>query len=168
MEAGSGIDASAVDNLRALQTTAARRGDVALSVYASLLEALTYLKAPKGGTAERVQSCLAHVAKYQLDPSVKIMQVEVLALLLDVAANLNSQTPEITADKLRQLQKKLSECEEWHNVKSEFAIPIRRSATSAKTVSSDTAAIIYEREGDESSEFLIVSFMTKVEFTALV
>jgi hypothetical protein len=168
MEAGTAADASALDNLRALQAAASSRGDNALCVFASLLEGLTFLKAGKDGANEKVQACLAQVAKYQLDESVNIPQIEILTLLLDVASNLHTYQPEVTAEKLRNLQKRFDECAQWGDVKSEFLIAIRKSSTSAKTVSSDTSMVLRNDEGDGGSDYLVMSFMTKVELTSLV
>jgi hypothetical protein len=167
MEAGTASDASALDNLRALQTVASSRGDNALSVFASLLEALTFLKAPKEGASERVQACLAQVAKFQFDPSIKIDQIEILTMLLDVVSNLYNRDSEVAAEKLGRLHKRLDESD-WGHVKSEFLIPIKRSASSSKTVSADTAMVI--RSGGEESgvDYLVMTFMTKVELASLV
>lgn len=168
MEAGTSSDASALDNLRALQTAAASRGDNALSVFASLLEGLTFLKAAKEGANEKVQACLAQVAKYQLDESVNIPQIEILTLLLDVASNLHTAQPEVTAEKLRKLQKRFDECVQWGEVNSEFLISIRKSSTSAKTVSVDTSMVLRYDENSTGSDYLVVTFMTKAELSSLV
>ena len=78
MELGQTADASALENIRAIQMTANARGDNALCVFASILEGLTLLKASKDGNLEKVQTCIAQVAKFQFDDSVHIMQLDIL------------------------------------------------------------------------------------------
>lgn len=168
MEAGTAADASALENLRALQHAASSRGDNALCVFASLLEGLTFLKASKEGAVEKVQACLAQVSKYQLDQSVNIPQVEILTMLLDVASSIHTYSPEVTAEKLRALQKRFDECSQWGDVNSEFLIAIRKSSTSGNTVSSDTSMILRNHESDTDSDYLVMTFMTRVEFTSLM
>lgn len=168
MEAGTASDASALDNLRALQTAASSRGDNALCVFASLLEGLAFLKAARDGANDKVQACLAQVSKYQLDETVNLPQIEILTLLLDVASSIHTYNPEITAEKLRHLQKRFDECAQWGDVKSEFLIAIRKSSTSGKTVSGDTAMVLRADENDPGSDYLVMSFMTKVELSSLV
>ncbi|KAM5358238.1 hypothetical protein ACJZ2D_015456 [Fusarium nematophilum] len=167
MEVGQTADSSALENIRSIQVIANSRGDNALSAFASILEGLTLLKASKDGNIEKVQTCLAQAAKFQFDPSVHIMQLDMLTLLLDLASSINHQSPDVTAQKLRMVQKRLDECGDWHNVKSDFLIPIKKHPSTARTISGDTAAII--RIGDDSPvDFLVLSFMTKMELTSLV
>ncbi|KJZ74179.1 hypothetical protein HIM_06410 [Hirsutella minnesotensis 3608] len=168
MEMGSGFDAGALENIRAVQNIANTRGDNALSVLASILEGLILLKTLKEGNIERVQTCIAHAAKFQFDPTVKIMQLEILTLLLDFASSLQHQSPDTIAHKLRLLQTKLDECQDWNDVKADFLVPIKKQPTNAKTVSSDTAAIV--RAGDDGTpyDYLVMTFMTKVELRSLV
>lgn len=168
MEMGNASDAGALDNIRSVQHIANTRGDNALSVLASILEGLTLLKAAKDGSIERVQACLAQAAKFQFDPTVKIMQLDVLALLLDFASSLHHQSPDSTSQKLRLLQMKLDECEEWHNVRAEFLVPIKKQPSNARTVSEDTATIVRAGEADSAFDYLVMSFMTKIELRALV
>ncbi|KAM0435282.1 hypothetical protein ACHAPT_003376 [Fusarium lateritium] len=167
MEVGQTADASALENIRSIQVLANSRGDNALSVFASILEGLTLLKASKDGNIEKVQQCIAQVAKFQFDPSVHIMQLDMLTLLLDLASSINHQSPDVTLQKLRLVQKRLDECSDWHNVKSDFLVPVKKQPSTANTISSDTAAII--RHGDGAPvDFLVLSFMTKMELTSLV
>ncbi|PWI69622.1 75k gamma secalin [Purpureocillium lilacinum] len=168
LEMGSASDAGALENIRSLQNIANTRGDNALSVLSSVLEGLTLLKTSKDGGIERVQACIAQAAKFQFDPTVKIMQLDMLTLLLDFASSLHRQSPDTTAQKLRLLQKRLDECEDWHNVKSEFLVPIKKQPTNARTVSEDTAAIVRAGDGDSAFDYLVMSFMTKMELRSLI
>lgn len=166
---GVGItDAGALDNIRSIQNVANTRGDTALSVLASLIEGFTLLKTAKDGNLEKIQTCIAQVAKYQFDPAVQITQLSMLTLLLEVAASLHHQNPDHTAQKLRQLQTCLDDCEDWHNVKSDFLVPIKKELSAAKTVSGDTQAILRLGEGEGEMDYLVMTFMTKMELRSLV
>ncbi|RDA83318.1 hypothetical protein CP532_6546 [Ophiocordyceps camponoti-leonardi (nom. inval.)] len=168
MEMGSASDAGAIDNIRSIQLIADVRGDRALSIFAYLFEGLIQLKTSKDGNIERVQACLAQAAKYQLNPTVRCVQLDVLALVLDFASSLHHQGMENTAQKLRLLQKRIDECDEWHNVKAEFLLPIKKLPSHVKTVSDDTTAIVRAGEGDSPLDYLVMSFMTKMELKSLV
>ncbi|KAL7913813.1 cohesin loading factor domain-containing protein [Trichoderma velutinum] len=168
LDIGSVSDTGALDNIRAIQNVANTRGDTALSVLASLIEGFTLLKTTKDGNMEKIQACIAQVAKYQFDPSVQITQLTMLTLLLEVAASLHHQNPDHTAQKLRQLQVCLDDCEEWHNVKSDFLVPIKKESSAARTVSDDTQAILRLGEGEGEMDYLVMTFMTKMELRSLV
>lgn len=140
-----------------------------MTVFASILEGLALLKTSKDSNIERVQSCIAQAAKFQFDPTVKIMQLEMLTLLLDFASSLYHQSPDATAQKLRLLQQRLDECEEWNNVKADFQIPVKKQPSNARTVSEETSTIIRPGgEGEGEFDFVVMSFMTKVELRSLV
>lgn len=168
LEIGNASDPGVVDNLRAIQSVANERGDKALYVFASLLEGFTLLKTRKDGNIERVHTCIAQAAKFQFDPTVKIVQLELLSRLLEVVSSLPRQNLDHTTQQLRQLQKCLDECEGWHNVKADFLVPIKKQSSSTKIVSDDTSAIITMGAGDCESDFLVMSFMTKMELRSLV
>lgn len=169
MEVGQTADASALENIRSIQVLANSRGDNAISAFASLLEGLTLLKASKDGNVEKVQQCIAQAAKFQFDPSVHIMQLDMLMLLLDLASSINHQSSEVTTQKMRAVQNRLDECGDWHNVKSDFLIPVKKQPSTAHTISSDTAAVIRHGDGDAGPvDYLVLSFMTKIELTSLV
>ncbi|KAL7936711.1 cohesin loading factor domain-containing protein [Trichoderma chlorosporum] len=168
LDIGSISDAGALDNIRAIQNVANTRGDTALSVLASLIEGFTLLKTTKDGNMEKIQACIAQVAKYQFDPSVQITQLTMLTLLLEVAASLHHQNPDHTAQKLRQLQVCLDDCEGWHNVKSDFLVPIKKEPSAARTVSDDTQAILRLGSGEGEMDYLVMTFMTKMELRSLV
>lgn len=164
-----GSEASAFDNLRSIQNVASTRGDNSIGVFASLLEGLTLLKTSKEGNIEKVHACIANAAKYQLDETVEsIPQITILTLLIEVASTLNTQPPDLTLQSLRTLQKRLDECDEWNNVKSDFLLPIKKQPSAARTISNDTSAIL--RAGNAASEFdfVVMSFMTKMELRSLM
>jgi hypothetical protein len=167
MELGRTADASALENIRSVQVTASNRGDNAVSVFASILEGLTLLKASKDGNLEKVQACIAQVAKFQFDDSVHIMQLDVLTLLLDLVSSINHSSLELTLQKLKVLQDRMDGCESWHTVKSDFLIPVKKQPSTGHTISSDTAGII-RSGGDAPVNYLVMSFMTKMELTSLI
>lgn len=165
---GNASDAAALENIRSIQHIANTRGDNALSVLASIIEGLSLLKTSKDGSIEKVQACIAQTAKFQFDPTVKILQLDVLVLVLDFAASLHHQSPDSTSQKLRLLQMRMDECHDWHDVGAEFLVPIKKQPSNAKTVSDDTAAIVRAGEAESAFDHLVMSFMTKVELQALV
>ncbi|KAJ4249442.1 hypothetical protein NW762_012297 [Fusarium torreyae] len=167
MELGQTADASALENIRSIQVTASSRGDNALSAFASILEGLALLKSSKDGNMEKVQACIAQIAKFQFDPSVHIMQLDVLTLLLDLSSSINHSSTDSAVHKLKQIQDRLDACGDWHNVKSDFLIPVKKQPSTGHTISSDTAGIIRSGE-DAPVDFLVMSFMTKMELTSLV
>ncbi|RFN50141.1 putative sh3-domain protein cyk3, partial [Fusarium flagelliforme] len=167
MELGQTADANALENIRSIQMTANARGDNALCVFASILEGLTLLKASKDGNLEKVQACIAQVAKFQFDESVHIMQLDILTLLLDLASSINHSSLELTCQKLKTLQDRMDRCRDWHNVKSDFLIPIRKQPSTGHTISSDTAGIV-RSGGDAPVDYLVMSFMTKMELASLI
>ncbi|KAG5950856.1 hypothetical protein E4U58_001396 [Claviceps cyperi] len=169
MSMGNVSDAGALENIRAVQNVANLRGDNAMTVFASILEGLTLIKTSKDSNVERVNSCIAQAAKFQLDPTVKIMQLDVLILLLDFSSSLHHQQPDATAQKLRLLQQRLDECEQWNNIKADFQIPVHKQSSGAKIVSEQTSAIIRPGgEDDGEMDFVVMTFMTKVELRSLV
>ncbi|CAJ0554095.1 Ff.00g126070.m01.CDS01 [Fusarium sp. VM40] len=167
MELGQTADASALENIRSIQVTANSRGDNALSVFASILEGLTLLKASKDGNLEKVQACIAQVAKFQHDDSVAIMQLDILTLLLDLVSSINHAGLELTLQKLKLVQDRMDACGDWHSVKSDFLIPVKKQPSTGHTISSDTAGIIRSGEG-APVDFLVMSFMTRMELASLL
>lgn len=164
-----GADRGALENLRAIQKIAEVRGDHAMTILSSLLEGLILLKSDKDEKQpEKVQSCLAQVAKFQLDDSVQIIQLQVLYRILDFASSLNIDTPDGTAQKLRQLQKSVDDCDSWGSVSADFRVPVKKQSSSSKTISADTAGIIVAGEEQSPNDFVTMTFMTKMELRALV
>ncbi|EGX92384.1 cytokinesis protein Cyk3 [Cordyceps militaris CM01] len=168
MEMGNASEASALENIRAIQNVASTRGDNALSIFASVLEGLALLKTAREGSIEKVQSCIAQAAKFQFDPTIRITQLDMLVLLLDFAASLHHQNPDATSVKLRELQRKIDDCENWNNVKADFMVPIKKQAASSNIVGQDTASIVDPGDGTTESDNLVITFMTKIELRSLI
>jgi hypothetical protein len=166
MEVGQTADASALNNIQSIQAIASSRGDAALSAFASILEGLTLLKASKD--MERVQTCIAQAAKFQFDPSLQIMHLDLMILLLDLASSINHQSPDVVSQKLRRLQKRTDDCDQSLSFKADFLVPIRKQPSTSQTISADTSTIIREGGHDGSTDFLVLSFMMPMELRSLV
>lgn len=168
VEMGNASDTSALENIRAIQNVASTRGDKALSIFASVLEGLALLKTAKEGSIEKVQGCIAQAAKFQFHPAIRITQLDILVLLLDFAASLHHQNPDATSAKLRDLQRKVDDCEDWKNVQADFMVPIKKQAVSSNIVGQDTASIVDPGDGTAESDNLVITFMTKIELRSLM
>jgi hypothetical protein len=172
VQSGNGSDAAALENLKSTANIAQRRGDNALSAFASLLEGLALLKTMKEDTIERVQTCLAQASKYQLDPSVKIPQLDVLTLLLDLACSMHQKNLDIMVQKLRLLQARMDEdiddSSHYPNNRLEILLPIKKHPTSSQTISEQTSAILRPGGPGDAVDHLVVSFVTKIELYVLV
>lgn len=114
-----------------------------------------------------VQECMAQAAKYQFDPTVNIHQLELMTLLVGLLSSLHREKHEDTADRLRALQKKI---DEWRgsNPGAEFMLPIKRHTSSSQILGVDTSAILRPGDQGTNTDFLVMSFMTEMEFTSLV
>lgn len=145
---------------------ASARGDVAMSVYASLTEALVMLKTSKA-TSEAIHNCLAQASKHQFDEQAKIPELELLSLLLDVTVGFNRDTHEVLDGRLHELKKRIGTSGVSQN--GELLIPIKRPSSGAQTVSSETSAII--RPGntqDPDQDHLVTKFMTEQQMAIIV
>jgi Cohesin loading factor len=170
MQSTNPSDSAAIENLRTTAALATQRGDKALVVLAILLEALTLMKTMKTETTERVQSCIAQVSKFQLDPAVRIPQLDFLARLVDLACCMHQKNPDVLLQKLHLLEEHLKENLEqpnWKDSIAEIALPIRKPQSSATTISDETAAILRQGLPESTSDFLIMSFVTKTEIWSL-
>lgn len=162
LQSGNPADTHAMDNLRHITSLATHRGDYAVAVLTSLLEGIVHLKSRKDDSIVRVQTCIAQAARYQLDPSVHIPQIEVLTLLLDLACSLQQKTPGVAMQKLKALQSRMDElvqASDWDTLRDELLLPLKRQPNSSSTVTGDTSSII-RPGGDENH--IVMSFVTKV------
>lgn len=155
-----------MENLKAITTLAAQKGDRAVFVVATLLEGLSLLKTMKEDAIVRIQGCLAQVAKYQLDDSVHLMQTDILMLMLDLACSLHQKSPQIIAQKYGALQERLDgylNNSEWGLSDTEMLVPIRKHSGSQYVISEDTAAILKPGSASEECDYLAMSFWSKLE-----
>lgn len=166
LQSANPAEAPAMENLKAITTLAAQKGDRAVFVVATLLEGLSLLKTMKEDAIVRIQGCLAQVAKYQLDESVHLMQTDILMLMLDLACSLHQKSPQIIAQKYGALQERLDgylNNNEWGLSDTEMLVPIRKHSGSQYVISEDTAAILKPGSANEECDYLAMSFWSKLE-----
>lgn len=169
--AGNTAEIALVDNLQSLSSLAHERGDHAVGVLGSLLEGLAHLRVTKQDTVERVQACLAQVAKYQLDPLVQNLQLNVLTLLLDLACSMHQKNPDMLVQKLSALQSRMDsglDSKEWADGVVEMRIPLKKQHSSYQFISDDTSTLLRAGPTDEGKDYIIMSFLTRAELFALV
>lgn len=157
----------ALENLRSISTLAHGRGDYALEAFASLLEGLALLKTSREDTLDRVQECIARASKYQLDPLLRIPQVDILILLLDLACGMQQKSPEVMVQKLKALQMRMDEAADWQTSVASLLLPIKKQA-GMQPISGDTAAIIRPGSAEDPSDYLVLSYVAKAELYILV
>ena len=166
LESATPSEAHALENLKAIANLASQRGDHAVFVVASLMEGLSLLKTMKDDTVLRIQACIAQASKYQLEDSVHIMQLDILALMLDLACSLYQKSPQVVTQKVKDLQSRLDTClnsEEWGLAATDLFLPINKQSSNLKVISSDTASILRPGQDDEPNDYLVMSFWSKIE-----
>lgn len=165
MESGHSADPSALENLHAIQNIALQRGDAAVSVFASLMEALTLIKSSRG-SQESIQNCLAAAAKHQLDQNAQIPQLKLMDGLIGVLTRLNRYPQEEAVKKLRSLQ---TDIDNTPPFTQEILLPIKRaSASSLQTISADTGHVLRCGDPQGDVDYLVVSFMSHDEMALMV
>jgi hypothetical protein len=156
----------AIDNLRAITTLALQRGDTIIYVVASLLEGLSHLKNMKDDAVVRIQNCIAQSQKYQLDPSTHVPQVDILALMLDFACSLHQKSPQMITQKLKTLQARMDSSisdNSWNLSETEVLLPIKKQMNNTQVISDDTSAVIRPGGENDGSDYLTMSFWSKIE-----
>lgn len=173
LRSGSPGDSHAVDNLRQVAMIASSRDDNAVTVLASLLEGLTYLNSReiKMDTVEKIQNCLAQASKFQLDASAALPQLESLRLLLDMACDLHQASAKVVTQKLASFQHRMEDLavagrDSWPDDSSEIVIPVKRQLNTSVPISNETRDVL--RPGNDSHDFLVVSFLSQAEASVLV
>ncbi|KAM0287403.1 hypothetical protein ACHAQH_000353 [Verticillium albo-atrum] len=169
--AGNAPDATHFDNLQMLGSFAHERGDHAIGVLASLLEGLAHLRVMKSDSVERVQTCLAQAAMYQLNPAVKVPQLDILTLLLDLACSMHQKNPDILVQKLSALESRLDgtiSSREWTDDATEVCVPMKKQHSSSLIISEDTSAILRPGKEETGTDLIVLSFLSKQELFALV
>jgi hypothetical protein len=159
-------DIHALENLRAITALALQRGDTTIFVVASLLEGLSLLKNMKDDAVVKIQNCLAQSQKYQLDPSTHVPQVDILILMLDFACSLHQKSPQMIMQKMKLLQSRMDSTLQdhgWSLNATEVLLPIKKSTANNQVISDDTRAVVRLGTEHESSDFLVMSFWTKIE-----
>lgn len=167
LQSGMPTEGPALENLRSISTLAHSRGDYALEAFASLLEGLALLKTSREDTLDRVQECIARASKYQLDPLLRIPQVDILILLLDLACSMQQKNPDVMAQKLKALQMRMDEATDWQTSATSLFLPIKKQS-GMQPVSEDTAAIIQPGKPEDANDYLVLSYVAKAELYILV
>lgn len=156
----------ALENLRAIAGLANQRGDISIFVVANLLEGLSLLKSVKDDTIVRIQNCIAQASKYQFESSAQTVQLEILALMLDLACSFHQKSPQIIAQKVKSLQARLDSCindEAWGMVNTQLVLPIRKQSIGMQVVSDDTSSILKPGAAHEPWDYFVMSFWSKIE-----
>ncbi|KAI0840260.1 cohesin loading factor-domain-containing protein [Hypoxylon sp. FL0890] len=164
LQSANPSETHALENLKAIATLANQRNDRAIFVLASLLEGLSLLKTMKDDSIVRIQACIAQALKYQLEDSVRIPQLDILALMLDLACSLHQKSVQIIMQKLRSLQDQIDACmsdKSWHPIETELLLPIRKSNT--QVISHDTSAVLRPGAENDAHDYLAMSFWSKLE-----
>jgi hypothetical protein len=173
IQTGSPADPHALDNLRKLVAFGNQRGDKAVCVMASLLEALAHLRSIKNvnDAVLRVQTSLAQASKYQLEDAVRLPQLDILFLLLDLACSLlQRQRPDMTFIKFIALQNRMEEMKtthEWDHLTTEVLLPIKRQPGPSKnpTISAETRGIL--REGQGAVDYIVLQALSRQQALTL-
>lgn len=155
-----------MENLKAIANLAGRRGDHAVFVVASLLEGLSLLKTMKDDAVVRIQNCIAQASKYQLEDSVRIPQLDILTLMLDLACSLYHKSPQIVTQKVKALQSRMDHCltnDEWGMTGTELFLPIHKQPGHLRVISGDTASVLRPGQEHEPCDYLVMSFWSKIE-----
>lgn len=114
----------------------------------------------------RIQGCIAQASKYQLEESAHIMQLDILALMLDLACSLYQKSPQVVAQKVKELQSRLDTClssEDWGLASTDLFLPIHKHTGGLKIISPDTSSVLRPGEDDEPYDYLVMSFWSKIE-----
>ncbi|KAI1339060.1 hypothetical protein F5Y15DRAFT_384673 [Xylariaceae sp. FL0016] len=160
----------AIENLRAIGALASQRGDHAIFVLACLLEGLSLLKASKDDSMLRVQNCIAQASKYQLEESVRVPQLDVLALMLDLACTLQQKSPNGVGQKLKALQDRLDASindTTWAYDGAQLFLPIQRQPLNVQIISEDTSGVLKPGAESEGHDYLAMTFWSKLEVFAI-
>ncbi|PBP17575.1 hypothetical protein BUE80_DR011668 [Diplocarpon rosae] len=136
----------AISNLRAVGALAEERGDHAIFLTASLMEAIAYMRTTGPEAIEHIQRAIASAWKYQEELACSIRQGRSLDML----------------QKLKKMQSMMDNCmknPEWGTDSNSFAVPITRTRTSSHVVSRDTRMIL--GIGEDGGDNLMMCFLNK-------
>lgn len=173
IQTGSPADPHALDNLRKLVAFGNQRGDKAICVMASLLDALAHLRTMKNvnDAVLRVQTSIAQASKYQLEETVRLPQLDILLLLLDLACSLHQrQRSDVTFSKFVALQNRMEEMKtshEWEPLTTEVLLPIKKHSGPSKNpaISDETRGIL--REGRGTEDYVVMQALSRQQALAL-
>lgn len=153
---------AAVYHLRAIAATANQQDDKAICVTASLMEALAYLKTPGPDAVEQVQRQIAAARAHQVDESCRILQLEGLAHILDVASSIRQGNSANMMQKLKYMQEMMDDSLKettWSTSSDIISVPIKRTSKSSSIISQDTRMIL--GIGNDGGDNLMMTFLNK-------
>lgn len=153
---------AAVHHLRAIAATADQQDDKAICVTASLMEALAYLKTPGPDAVEQVQRQIAAARAHQVDESCRIIQLEGLAHILDVASSIRQGNSANMMQKLKYMQDMMDDTLKdtaWSTSSGIISVPIKRTSKSSSIISQDTRMIL--GIGNDGGDNLMMTFLNK-------
>lgn len=160
---------AALHNLRHVSKIAAHRGDRVLFTYCSLMEALASLHIPGAESAENVERALAAARMYQLDPECKILPLQALGHILDLAASLQYETADRALPKLKAMQVMINGASAdptaWNRRSDSISIPVNRVEGDAYVSSHDTPGLV--KMGEDGRDVLRVSLLGRSEIYLL-
>jgi len=166
LQSSNPAEAHALENLRAIINLANQKGDHYVYALTSLLEAFSHLRTMKDDAIVRIQACIAQAAKYQLDDSKAILQLEVLQLVLDLACSLQQKSPQMISQKLKALQDKMDASiknQSWGFQDRTLYLPIHKQANNRQVISPDTSGVLRLSKDGDPYDFLVLSFWSKLE-----
>ena len=161
-QSGTSTDANLVDNIKSVKNLASSRGDSVMCILASILEAMSHLRAKKDDYLLKVKTCVAEASKYQCDETARIPQLDILLILLNLACSLHEKRPEELSRQLTTLQHQMDSLlnsPDWNGNEAELHIPIMKQQN--QPVSDETRTILMPGEGQH--DFLVLSYLSKVE-----
>ncbi|KAK2628468.1 hypothetical protein QTJ16_001571 [Diplocarpon rosae] len=152
----------AVSNLRAVGALAEERGDHAIFLTASLMEAITYMRTTGPEAIEHIQRAIASAWKYQEERKCQIPQLVGLAHILAVACSIRQGHSLDMLGKLKKMQSSMDNFlknPEWGTDSNSIAVPITRTRVSSHVVSRDTRMIL--GIGEDGGDNLMMCFLNK-------
>lgn len=163
-QAGAVHESSMIENLRSVKSLADHKMDPMVRIVASILEAVAHLRARKDDYLIRVKTCVAEASKYQCaDLSAHIPQVDILLMLLKLCCNLHEKNSEELTRQLTAMAQKMDtmiNSPDWDGNKPDLVIPIHKQ--SGQPISDETSTIL-KPGSDGPSDYLILSYMSKLE-----
>ncbi|CAJ2508004.1 Uu.00g091900.m01.CDS01 [Anthostomella pinea] len=166
LQSSSPTETHALENLRAITTLASQRGDRTIFVVASLIEGLSHLRVMKEDSIVRIQACIAQAAKYQLEDSVHILQLDVLTLMLDLACSLHQKSSNVIGQKMQALQDRMDASHKdtsWSLTNTDMLLPIRKQPGNAQIISDESGGVLRPGSEYDSNDYLVMSFWNKLE-----
>jgi hypothetical protein len=173
LQSGTATDHQALENLKKMAFVAQQRADNAIFVMAAVLEGMAHFSSMKPDWVGRVRECIAQASKLQLEASARLLQIDVLLLLLDIACCIHQRTYESATNKLAVLNGMLTSMKNRATAdptasSSEVLLPVFRPDPDNPdpTISNDTRAVL--RPGEGEADYLVLPTLDYQEFMAVL